>query len=1016
MADLLRIKNNVAKMAAQNAPEVDIDGYIASEGVTVDQVRDFRPEPGNVVAPSAAFTDAMAGASERSHFGPKVTTGLLENIGAGIDEGANAVLGAPVDLPVWLGNSLVNATNSGLEMAGAGRPIPNIPDDLPGSRKGWERTQEALGFTPPSDVVPADDGQKLARAASNAVTMAAVPEVAMIKAGQVASQLPRAGQAVIQGLGDLLGNSRTGTQFARNMTTNAAAGVGAEAAMQVAPDEWDPVAGLAGGLGLASISHAITSIPGGLRATGKLVGDYLAPLSQGGRERIAGDTLRDAATDIGAVRESLDAAPAELVPGSRPTTFQQTGDMGLGALERGVATKSPDEFMQRRADQNAAQVAAARDIQPTGAPEQVTAALRSQLEEIDARTYEAVRAATETAQGKAAAMGQGRTPEAAGEQIRSALETGRAAAKEQENALWAAVDPDGTLALSPSQTRAVSKEIIEQNPASARPIAGEEASIYGVIAQYGDTIPLRELSALHTRIKDEMRALRTNGLGETASYRRLTQLNNSVFGDLNEAVVAKVAQQAEDVAAGRMDEVDTIAAKLLSEIRAFGARKAETGTVSPTGLGGTAGGRSSGISRAHGAEVSGSRGLGNAPRDPRLSGDGLSANFDEDALGRLNTAREATQTRVNMFDNNTLKPIRQRPSTQSPYDMQAASVPGRIFRPGAKSFDDIGNLRRAVGDTKAMSMLQPYAVDRLRAAALREDGTFDPAKLATWRRSHSDALRAFPGLARKLEDAGKASEAMGEVAAARKLQIDEFQKGALGRVLGVEDPEDIVRTIGAIFSRQDRNAQFLRISDAIGGSSEAREGLRKAVVDYVIGRFVGNTEAATSGIGTIKSDMLQSFVKDNKGALRIAGFDDAEMQVMENIAKDLQQTNRSVASVKLPGGSNTAQDTFGIRGTDTPGTILSKLAAASFASGGVTSLVAGPVVGIPVGIATALTAAMRQAGLQRVDDLIKDAMLNPARAKYLLLKATPANVKMASTTLGQMYRRAALASLAAPKD
>jgi len=42
MADLARIKSNVAKMAAQNAPEADIDGYIASEGVTIDDVRAFK--------------------------------------------------------------------------------------------------------------------------------------------------------------------------------------------------------------------------------------------------------------------------------------------------------------------------------------------------------------------------------------------------------------------------------------------------------------------------------------------------------------------------------------------------------------------------------------------------------------------------------------------------------------------------------------------------------------------------------------------------------------------------------------------------------------------------------------------------------------------------------------------------------------------------------------------------------------------------------------------------------------
>lgn len=45
MADLARIKENVARMAGMNAPEADIDGYIASEGVSLDQVRSFDMTP-----------------------------------------------------------------------------------------------------------------------------------------------------------------------------------------------------------------------------------------------------------------------------------------------------------------------------------------------------------------------------------------------------------------------------------------------------------------------------------------------------------------------------------------------------------------------------------------------------------------------------------------------------------------------------------------------------------------------------------------------------------------------------------------------------------------------------------------------------------------------------------------------------------------------------------------------------------------------------------------------------------
>lgn len=43
MADLDRVKRNVAKMVSLNAPVADIDTYISSEGVTLDQVRSYKP-------------------------------------------------------------------------------------------------------------------------------------------------------------------------------------------------------------------------------------------------------------------------------------------------------------------------------------------------------------------------------------------------------------------------------------------------------------------------------------------------------------------------------------------------------------------------------------------------------------------------------------------------------------------------------------------------------------------------------------------------------------------------------------------------------------------------------------------------------------------------------------------------------------------------------------------------------------------------------------------------------------
>lgn len=68
MKDLAKIKRNVAKMASQNAPEEDIDGYIASEGATIDEIRSFK-EPSVV---KGVFGDVLAQAyaeGERNFLG-----------------------------------------------------------------------------------------------------------------------------------------------------------------------------------------------------------------------------------------------------------------------------------------------------------------------------------------------------------------------------------------------------------------------------------------------------------------------------------------------------------------------------------------------------------------------------------------------------------------------------------------------------------------------------------------------------------------------------------------------------------------------------------------------------------------------------------------------------------------------------------------------------------------------------------------------------------------------------------
>jgi hypothetical protein len=117
--------------------------------------------------------------------------------------------------------------------------------------------------------------------------------------------------------------------------------------------------------------------------------DAAAPLYQAGRERLAARQLADSATDLSAFRRSLEDPAADLVSGSQPTTFQATGDMGVGGLERGIHTKRPEAFQQRRVDQNSARLAALEGVQRDGSPEKVADAARQIVQAVSERAQAA---------------------------------------------------------------------------------------------------------------------------------------------------------------------------------------------------------------------------------------------------------------------------------------------------------------------------------------------------------------------------------------------------------------------------------------------------------------------------------------------------------------------------------------------------------------------------------------------------------------------------------------------------
>ena len=258
----------------------------------------------------------------------------------------------------------------------------------------------------------------------------------------------------------------------------------------------------------------------------------------------------------------LENRPPQLVPGSQPTTYQVTGDQGLGNLERVAAKNSPDQFIRRAGEQNAARVAAIPGQSETASPSAIGAAFRQHLADIDAAGEKAVSAARGTAQGATEALG-GAVPSGAdqqttalqsyGQRLRGPLDEANQAQRARVSKLYDAVDPEGTLAVDMTGIKQAARAIAKDIPKNAAPMEGDAGAILGVMQMQPKAQPFREVQALRGRLTDAMREeLYSNGRSQT--YRRLSQMLAAVDDTLANGVEAAAGKDS-----GVADRITAIA-------------------------------------------------------------------------------------------------------------------------------------------------------------------------------------------------------------------------------------------------------------------------------------------------------------------------------------------------------------------------------------------------------------------------------------------------------------------------
>lgn len=769
------------------------------------------------------------------------------------------------------------------------------------------------------------------------------------------------------------------------------------------------VGGLVGGVAAGAGPNAFAT---GARAaadfTGNAFGPFVASVSEGAAAKQAAAKLVASASDPAALRASVESGAQETVPGSRPTTFQQSGDLGVGAAEKGFSnTAEGKTALTARAEaQNAARATALGNIQSGADPAAVSDFVTARLNEIDTKTQAAVDQATQAAQAKAASLG-GSAPEASGAALRTAIADAQEAGRKQVSELYRAIDPDGKLTGNVTATKTAAQGLLAEMQPTSAPMGADEAHAFTAASEMPDVAPLRTLTELRSNVGAQMATeLRTKGA--TPAYARLSRLYGAIQENLATTIADKVASDERAVQSGALPANESAAAQLArvqAEVAREGLALSYGGRSGSVPAGKLPRGGPSADAGGVRASVPGGGQPVDAPRGPGVQGQGAGGavaqpTVDQAALDQLNVGSAAVKAHHQIYDAKPVATILKTNGRQGAFATPDSAVGQTVWTGKPGELEAVQAAVKAGGPTAETAIADHAAAD-LRASATNPDGSIDPKRFAAWQARHAGGLKALPPEVRAgFADAAAAGKTLGDAAVARTEAMKAAQQGAAAKLIGLNDPDAVTRTVGAIFGKATAADDMRALVQTVGSDPAAKAGLRQAVADHILSKVFSNTEAGTSGVNTIKADGFQTFLKANRAALKQV-FTSDEMQTLQNIADDIHRSARSANALKTAGSDTELNRS--LAGTSKMTSLLGHYMVT--AAGGLVGFALHGIEGLGEGgLVGELAQRFRQAGVDRVQTLFHQAILDPDVAKALLAKL-PSNAKPNSPAFTQAKAR-----------
>lgn len=313
------------------------------------------------------------------------------------------------------------------------------------------------------------------------------------------------------------------------------------------------------------------------------------------------------------------------------------------------------------------------------------------------------------------------------------------------------------------------------------------------------------------------------------------------------------------------------------------------------------------------------------------------------------------------------------------FNLPESSVPQKFFKPGPGGFQSMQKLYDAIGKDKAIPIISDYAASSLNKAAMREDGTIDPAKYGRWKANHSESIRALPPeIQAKFDTAATATEWADQMNVSRETAAKEANKGAIGKLMRANTPQDINNVIGGVFGMKIGARDAMRdLATRARSNPAAAEGLRQGVMDYIKNEFINNQDK-------LVGNKFQDFVHEKADVLGEV-FKPHEVANIRAVAADLK---RSSTALPVHGGNSATARRTGYGGNKSS---LRVIIDTLMASGGAYALhsmgadtVTALAAGGAVGAATEGLRGIHGAGVQNVDRMLTKAFTDTKFRRELL--------------------------------